>query len=171
MANMTHSNPLVSPNAHVMIACAFETKQATHIFKLFPEVIHADVTSDTNNTGNHMLTYSCNTSEGKQVIFLKVWLPNQKKSSFCWVFKFVLTSMIPPECFKRTRLVMVDGDQQQPDQLVISMLKFMPNAIDGTCAWHLINQGLIKRSLSKGFIKDLAKQENYSLFLDHIRSW
>ena len=109
MAHMTRSNPLVSPNARVMIACAFETKQATHNFKLFPEVIHADVTSDTNNTGNHMLTFSCNTSEGKQVIFLKVWLPNQKKSSFRWVFKFVLTSMIPPECFKRTRLVMVDG--------------------------------------------------------------
>jgi hypothetical protein len=72
MANMTRSNPLVSPNARVMIACAFETKQATHNFKLFPEVIHADVTSDTNNTGNHMLTFTCNTSEGKQVIFLKV---------------------------------------------------------------------------------------------------
>jgi hypothetical protein len=149
MANMTRCNPLVSPDARVMIACAFETKQATHNFKLFPEVIHADVTSDTNNTGNHMLTFSCNTSEGKQVIFLKVWLPNQKKLSFRWVFKFVLTSMIPPECFKRTRLVMVDGDQQQRDQLVLSMLDFMPNAIDGTCAWHLINQGLMKRSLSK----------------------
>jgi hypothetical protein len=43
--------------------------------------------------------------------------------------------------------------------------------IDGTCAWHLINQGLIKRSLSKGFIKDLSKQEKYSLFLEHIKSW
>ena len=171
MANMTRANPLVSPNARVMIACPFETRQATHNFKLFPEVIHADVTSDTNNTGNHMLTFSCNTSEGKQVIFLKVWLPNQKKSSFRWVFKFVLTSMIPPECFKRTTLVMVDGDQQQRDQLVSSMLEFMPNAIDGTCAWHLINQGLIKKSLSKGFIKDPRKQEKYSLFLDHIKSW
>jgi hypothetical protein len=35
----------------------------------------------------------------------------------------------------------------------------------------LINQGLIKRSLSKGFTKDLAKQEKYSLFLDHIKLW
>jgi hypothetical protein len=70
MANMTRSNPLVSPNACVMIACAFETKQATHNFKLFPEVIHANVTSDTNNTGNHMLTFSCNTSEGKQYGYL-----------------------------------------------------------------------------------------------------
>jgi hypothetical protein len=168
---MTRANPSVSPNARVMIACAFETNQATHNFKLFPEVIHADVTSDTNNTGNHMLTFSCNTSEGKQVIFLKVWLPNQKKSSFRWVFKFVLTSMIPLECFKRTRLVMVDGDQQQRDQLVAAMLEFMPNAIDATCAWHLINQGLIKRSLSKGFISDPFKQEKYCLFLEHIKSW
>jgi hypothetical protein len=118
-----------------------------------------------------MLTFSCCTSEGKQVIFLKVWLPNQKKSSFRWVFKFVLTSMIPPECFQRTRLVMVDGDQQQRDQLVLAMLEFMPHAIDATCAWHLINQGLMKRSISKGFISDPAKQAKYSLFLDHIKSW
>ena len=171
MANMTRENPAVSPNARVMIACAFETNQATHNFKLFPEVIHADVTSDTNNTGNHMLTFTCNTSEAKQVIFLKVWLPNQKKSSFRWVFKFVLTSMIPMECFQRTRLVMVDGDQQQRDQLVAAMLEYMPHAIDGTCGWHLINQGLIKRSVAKGFISDPIKQEKYRLFLDHIKAW
>ena len=165
MANTTRENPSVSPNARVMIACAFETSQATHNFKLFPEVIHADVTSDTNNTGNHMLTFSCNTSKGEQVIFLKVWLPNQKKSSFRWVFKFVLTSMIPPECFQRTRLVMVDGDQQQRDQLVAAMLEFMPDAIDGTCGWHLINQGLAKKALHKGFISDPLKRERYSLVI------
>jgi hypothetical protein len=46
-------------------------------------------------------------------VFLKIWIPNQKRFSFWWVFTFVLTSLIPASIFKRTRLAMVDGDLQQ----------------------------------------------------------
>jgi hypothetical protein len=82
---------------------------------MFPEVFHADCcTCDSNVTGNSPLTFSCWTSTGKQVVFLEIWIPNQKKFSFWWVFTFVQqTSRIPASIFKRTRLAMVDGDPQQ----------------------------------------------------------
>jgi hypothetical protein len=73
-------NPRVPKNARIFIAVAWANKYDIHTtFMLFPEVFHADCTCDTNNTNNHLLTFSCQTSTGKQFVFLRVWLPNQKR--------------------------------------------------------------------------------------------
>ncbi len=76
------------------------------------------------------------------MVFLKVvWLPNQKRSAFRWVFKFVLTSLFDASSFQRTRLVMVDGDPQQKSELSKAIFDCMSNAIDGGCGWHIVEQG------------------------------
>jgi hypothetical protein len=106
-ASMTRKNPRVHEDARIFIAVVWANKYDIRIFSLFPEVFHADCTSDTNNTNNHLLTFSCCTSTGKQVVFLRVWIPNQKRFAFRWVFKFVLTSLFDARVFQRTRVVMV----------------------------------------------------------------
>jgi hypothetical protein len=112
MALSAHTNPQVHPEAHIFTAVPCASKYGIHILRLFPEVFHADCcTCDSSNvTGNSLLPFSCRTSAGKQVVFLKIWIPNQKRFSFWWVFTFVLTSLIPANIFKRTRLAMVDRD-------------------------------------------------------------
>jgi hypothetical protein len=99
----------MSRNAKLFIAVAWANKYAIHTFNLFPEVFHCDCTCDTNNTNNHLLTFSCQTSTGKQIVFLSIWILNQKRLSFHW-FKFVLTSIFETRVFLQTHLIMVDGD-------------------------------------------------------------
>jgi hypothetical protein len=36
---------------------------------------------------------------------------------------------------------MVDGDPQQRGELCKAMLVCIPNAMDGSCGWHLVEQG------------------------------
>jgi hypothetical protein len=141
---------------------------------LFPEVLHADCTWDSNNKNNHLLTFSCRTSSGKQVVFLRVWLLNQKRSSFRWVFKFVLTSLFNARTFHRTRLVLVDGDPQQRAELSNAIPEHMPNAIDGGCGWHIVEQGWKVHGPGKTAVRDVGgmwDKDKHNLFRKHVKHW
>ena len=52
------------------------------LFKVFPHVITLDITAHTNKRKYHLLTFSTKTSIEKQVFFLRLWLPNQRRLSF-----------------------------------------------------------------------------------------
>jgi hypothetical protein len=169
-AQICRNNPRVPRDARIFIAVAWANKYDIRTFMLFPEVFHADCTCDTNNTNNHLLTFSCRTSTGKQVVFLRVWLPNQKRFAFRWVFKFVLTSLFDRGAFRRTRLVMVDGDPQQRSELSKAILDYMPNAIDGGCGWHIVEQGWKSHGPGKTAVKE-KKRDAYNLFKKRVKEW
>jgi hypothetical protein len=57
MAASTRTNGRVHPDSRVFLGCGYCTTGGARDFALFPEVVWADVTSDTNNTGNFLLTY------------------------------------------------------------------------------------------------------------------
>ena len=61
-ANITQNNPRVHKNAQIFMGVAWAKKFDFRTFSLFPEVFHWDCTCDTNNTNNHLLTFSCRTS-------------------------------------------------------------------------------------------------------------
>jgi hypothetical protein len=169
-AQICRTNPKVPRDARIFIAVAWANKFDIRTFSLFPEVFHADCTCDSNNTNNHLLTFSCRTSTGKQVVFLRVWLPNQKRFAFRWVFKFVLTSLFDPMAFCRTRLVMVDGDPQQRSELSKAILDYMPNAMDGGCGWHIVEQGWKRHGPGKTAVKE-NKRAAYNLFKKRLKDW
>lgn len=66
----------------IFMSVAWTILQALCLFMLCPEAIWGDVTSHSNNKGFDFLTFSCQTSIGKQLIFLWIWIPNQKRFSF-----------------------------------------------------------------------------------------
>ena len=76
-------------NDVLFIAVGWLVLPAFRYFKLCPEVIWCDVTSHSNNKGFHLLTFSCQTSVDKQVVFLWLWIPNQQRFSFRWVFNMM----------------------------------------------------------------------------------
>jgi hypothetical protein len=118
---------------------------------------HADCTFDINNANNHFLTFSCRTSTGKQVMFLRVWAPSQKRFSFRWTFKFVLTGLFDVSVFCRTRLVMVDDDPQQTAELSKAILDYdVPNAVDCGCGWHIVEQGWKAHGPGKTAVRDVG---------------
>jgi hypothetical protein len=171
-AQTCRQNPRVPTQARIFIAVAWANKFDIRTFMLFPEVFHADCTCDTNNTNNHLLTFSCRTSTGKQIVFLRVWLPNQKRFTFRWVFKFVLTSIFDTNAFRRTRLVMVDGDPQQRGELAKAILDYMPIAIDGGCGWHIVNQGWKNHGPGKTAVKESGgRRDKYNLFKRRVKDW
>jgi hypothetical protein len=171
-AKITRENQKVHKDARIFIAVAWADKYGIRTFYLFPEVFHADCTCDTNNTNNHLLTFSCRTSTGKQVVFLRIWLPNQKRSTFRWVFKFVLTSLFDERVFRRTRLVMVDGDPQQKPELKKAISQFMRNAVDGGCGWHIVEQGWKRHIPGNNVVKEgNGSREKYNLFVKQVKNW
>jgi hypothetical protein len=171
MAEAVRSNPKVSPQAKVFIAVAWASKADIRFFKLFPEVVHCDATCDSNNTGNHLLTFSCRTSTGKQYVFLKIWIPNQKRFTFRWVFKFVIMHLLPQKIFCRTNLFMVDGDPQQRAELVKAIKEFVSHAEDGSCGWHLVSQGWKRHGPTNTCVTTKPQRDRFDLFKTHVCDW
>lgn len=77
----------------VFVSIAWTNNDARRIFKLNPEVVTCDITSHSNKNKYHLLTFSVKTSHDKQVIFLWVWIPNQRRYSFRWVFQHAILSL------------------------------------------------------------------------------
>ena len=92
---MSRSNYMLSDNTKVFLAIAWVFKPELRFFKLFPEVIHVDGTSHSTQKKYELITFSVKTSLGRQVVFLRVWLPDQKRYSFRWIFQHVLLGLFP----------------------------------------------------------------------------
>ena len=121
----------------LFIAIAWTILPALRFFKLCPEVVWCDVTSHTNNKGFHLLSFSCRTSIDKQVIFLWIWIPNQQRFSFRWVFQHAIPNLIPSWLRNRVRFIMKDGDPQQRNEIIYAMIDIFKNAIEGGCGYHI----------------------------------
>ena len=104
----------------LFIAVAWIVKPAFRLFKLCPEVVWVDVTSHSNNKGFHLLTFSCRTSIGKQVMFLWVFIPNQQRFSFRWVFQEAILTLLPKWLRDRVVFIMKDADAQQRNEILAS---------------------------------------------------
>jgi hypothetical protein len=131
----------IHPEGRIFMCVAWANLDELQLFKLFPEVMHCDATCDMSNSKNHLLTFSGRTSTAKQFIFLRIWLVNQRRSTFNWVFHVVLPTFIPCIHFQRVRLIMVDGDPQQGNEVATALTSYMPHAFLGKCGWHIIHQG------------------------------
>ncbi len=108
----------LSKNDAIFIAVAWIVKPAFRFFKLCPEVVWVDATSHSNNKGFHLLTFSCRTSIGKQVVFLWVFIPNQQQFSFRWVFQDAIPTLLPKWLRDRVVFVMKDVDAQQRNEIL-----------------------------------------------------
>ena len=118
----------MQPDTNLFVAIAWVMKSELRFFKLFPEVIHVDTTSHSSCEKYHLLTFSCQTSVGKQVIFLRMWIPNQKRSTFKWVFSHVLKSLIDESYFQQTAIIIADRDPQQSSEIELAINSYIKNA-------------------------------------------
>jgi hypothetical protein len=74
--------------------------------------------------------------------------------------------------FRRTRLVMVDGDPQPWAELSKAILDYMPNAIDGGCGWHIVEQGMKRHVPGPSAMQDVGrKRDKYNLFKKRPKQW
>ena len=146
-ARCARSAKNVSENAKVFLCVAWSSVEEIRLFKCFPEVIYCDATADTNNTKNQLVTFTGRTTSGRQFIFLRIWIHNQRKSTFQWIFKVVLRTFIPNRFFQQVRVCLVDGDPQQHFNLIQALKTYLHNAVHSTCAYHLVSSSWKRHSL------------------------
>jgi hypothetical protein len=137
IAQKSRKDRTISKSQYLFISIAWIFLPAFRFFKLCPEVIWCDVTSHSNNKGFSLLTFSCRTSINKQVVFMWVWIPNEQRISFRWVFQHAVPKLIPKWLRNRVRFIMKDGDPQQRNEIIQSLLSIFVNAIEGGCGWHI----------------------------------
>jgi hypothetical protein len=168
---LCRDNQKVPDNTKIFIAIAWVFKPELRFFKLFPEVIHVDATSHSTNKKYDLLTFSVKTSTGRQVVFLRAWLPDQRRYSFRWVFQHVLTGLVPQEFFLRTRLVMSDGDRQQQQEIETAIRDYMPNAKLGSCGWHIVDRGWRRNGPTTNIFPGTHKKRQVNDLFKVVRRW
>ena len=99
LAASTRKDCNIGDDSRLFMAVAWVNQHELRYFKLYPEVVYLDVTSHTNTNLYHLLTFSCRTATSTQVVFLRMWLPNQRRYTFRWVFQYALKALINPTFF------------------------------------------------------------------------
>jgi MULE transposase domain/SWIM zinc finger len=168
---LSRSNYMLSDDTKVFLAIAWTFKPELRFFKLFPEVIHVDGTSHSTRKKYELITFSVKTSSGQQVVFLRVWLPDQKRYSFRWIFQHVLLGLVPKNIFLRTRLVIGDGDRQQQAEIESAIRDYMPNARFGGCGWHIVDRGWKRYGPGISCFSARRKRQEVKTFFHGIHNW
>ena len=154
----------------LFIAVAWIVKPAFCLFKLCPEVVWVDVTSHSNNKGFHLLTFSCRTSIGKQVVFLWVFIPYQQRFSFRWVFQEAIPTLLPKWLRDRVVFIMKDADAQQRNEILASFKTVFVNASEGTCGFHVVNMGW-KKHVPPVNVVCTQKIKKWTCIVGKIHRW
>jgi hypothetical protein len=161
-AQMTRLEQGLDADTKIFIAIGWVYKCDYRLFQLFPEVVHVDGTSHSTNSKYQLYTFSVRSSLNKQVVFMRMWLPNEQKSTFRLVFGYMVRQLLPPDALGRVRVIMADGDPQQKEEILNSFKFVFPNAVFGGCGWHIVFQGWIRYGPSlnqfRGRQRTLAKR-------------
>jgi hypothetical protein len=155
----------------LFIAVAWIVKPAFRLFKLCPEVIWINVTSNSNNKGFHLLTLPSLLSIGKQIVWMWIFIRNQQRFSFRWVFKEALPKLVPKWLMERVLFFMKDGNPQQRNEILSAMKTVFVNAREGTCGYHVVNMGWRTNVPSYVNILSPAKFRMWSIIVQWVHTW
>ena len=155
----------------LFIGVAWIVKPAFRLFKLCPEVVWVDVTSHSNNKGFHLLTFSSRLSIGKQIVWLWIFIPNQQRFSFRWVFQEAMPTLVPKWLRDRVLFFMKDADPQQRNEIQSSMKRHFVNATEGTCGYHIVNIGWKKHVPNCTGVLTPVQLRKWSNIVHNIHRW
>ncbi len=134
-------------------------------------MVWVDVTSHSNNGGFHLLTFSSCLSFGKQIVWMWIFIPNQQRFSFRWVFKEVLPKFVPKWLRERVLFFMKDGDLQQPNEILSAMKSVLVNASEGTCGFHVVNMGWRTNVPTGVYVLSPQKLRMWSPIVQQVHKW
>ncbi len=70
-----------------------------------------------------------------------IFIPNQQRFSFRWVFKEALPKLVPMWLRERVLFFMKDGNPQQRNEILSAMKSVFVNVSEGTCEFHVVHMG------------------------------
>ena len=114
-----------------------------------------------------------------KVVFLWIWIPNEQRISFRWFFQHTIPIIIPKYIRDCVQFTMKDGDAQQRNEILYTLLSIFPNAKEGGCGWHIgqsyfviltisiaVDRLLITNSLSIVYCHSLSRLESSCAWRD-----
>jgi hypothetical protein len=158
--------------AHALfIVVAWIVKPSFRFFKLCPEVVWVDVTSHSNNKRFHLLTFLSRLLTGKQIVWLWIFIPNQQRFNFRWVFQEAIPTLIPQWSQDLVVFFMKDADPQQGNEILSSMSRIFVIATEGTCGFHVITMSWKKNVPSCHHQLSPTKIKKWSSVVHQIHNW
>mmetsp|Transcript_20602 Transcript_20602/g.50787 ORF Transcript_20602/g.50787 Transcript_20602/m.50787 type:complete len:328 (-) Transcript_20602:989-1972(-) len=127
--------------ARILLAVAWSTEDMRQMFERYPEVMGADVTSQTNKENRPLFILAGKTADNETFTALAAFLPRQSRWVFDWLFRVAVPLLLPQDALDRVRLLMTDGDEKEYNPFVQVAEEFYPQAMHGLCVWHIINRG------------------------------
>ncbi|KAL3757417.1 LOW QUALITY PROTEIN: hypothetical protein ACHAWU_005148 [Discostella pseudostelligera] len=170
VAKRTRVERKISASQYLFFSIAWIHLPVFRFFKLCPEVIWCDVTSHSNKMGYKLLTFSCRTSVNKQVVFMYIWIPNEQRISFRWVFSHAISQLVPAWLRSRVKFIMKDGDPQQRNEILIALQSVFMNAIEGGCGWHMVEQGWKDKVPGENFFSTKNRMR-WKKVTQHVKRW
>jgi hypothetical protein len=100
-----------------------------------------------------------------------IFIPNQQRFSFRWVFKEALPKLFPRWLREHVLFFMKDGDPQQRNEILSAMKTVFLNASEGTCGYHVVNMGW-KANVPKGVnVLSPKKLRMWSSIVQQVQKW
>ena len=87
-------------------------------------------------------------SNGKYIPILKIFLPNQKRWIFRWVFQNAIPSLLGKSLLQSVQAMISDGDTDMYSQFDAAIPEFYPNVKRLRCAFHLVDRGIANNGLT-----------------------
>jgi hypothetical protein len=74
-------------------------------------------------------------------VWMWIFIPNQQRFDFRWVFKEALSKLDPKWLREPVLFFMKDGDPQQNNEILSAMKSVFVNASEGICGFYVVHMG------------------------------
>jgi hypothetical protein len=134
-------------DGRILIAIAWVRNEEKRLFELFPEVIKADVTSQTNKEKRPLFLVIGKDSYGKTFTVFRCFMPLEQKWIFQWLWETAFPILVRKSVLQRNILLLTDGDFNEYEPFVNARNALYPHSQHGLCCYHLINLPISKKLL------------------------
>lgn len=161
------------PNANqVLLAAVWCTDQQRRFVTLFPEVMAADVTEQTNKEKRPLLLLGGLTSDNESFIFCQAFLPSMQQWVFHWFFNQAVPALFSPDILRRNKLMLTDGDSKEYGAFMDAAPRHFPNSRHRLCYWHLMDRGLKSTRIFQHKSSLNVTSTNYfNGMINWVKSW
>ena len=96
----------------LMSACGQVLTREKKLFQMFPQVVHVDTNSDTNNKNQPLVTITSRDTKGNAVTVLRIFMPNERVCDFCCLFEVALPTLIGAQSLSQVNVISTDVEPQ-----------------------------------------------------------
>ena len=150
----------------MMLCMLWITDEGHRKFKMFPEIMLADVTAQTNTEKRPLFLLVGRDSNGHAFTIGYAYLPSEKKWVFSWLFGTGIPALVDKAALRRNKACITDGDPNEYLSFEYAADKWGGGSKHFLCFWHLTTQNWRVRVGSPS-----KADEETNAFYDTAKNW